>query len=254
MRRLCEVLLLFFNGESALPHHHQYPGKLHPTRKKKVWRVPGVSWACIRPVSDFEWIHYTNGCDDTDVWLACGADRFSYGESPRTPPLEETSLHRRNMSVERPWGILGLFTTGFWPQMNSQCQRLWHRCVVSLWSRSFFLRWTTADPSPWGNFTPTTKHECRETLGDLEPVYDLFPITSEFALPAAVTQTRMRRLWGTGSVEKVVIFMVNHRRTLTSRELNWWNMILDRPWWGEGIFSLFETGFRSPITGTKVCD
>ena len=36
---------------------------------------------------------------------------FSYGESPRTPPLEGTSLHRRNISVERPWGILSLLTT-----------------------------------------------------------------------------------------------------------------------------------------------
>ena len=27
------------------------------------------------------------------------------------PPLEGTSLHRRNISVERPWGILSLFTT-----------------------------------------------------------------------------------------------------------------------------------------------
>ena len=30
---------------------------------------------------------------------------FSYGESPRTPPHEGTSLHRRNSSVERPSGI-----------------------------------------------------------------------------------------------------------------------------------------------------
>ena len=36
---------------------------------------------------------------------------FSFGESPRTPPLKGTSLHRRNISVERPWGILSLFTT-----------------------------------------------------------------------------------------------------------------------------------------------
>ena len=28
--------------------------------------------------------------------------------------------------------------------------------VVSLWSRSFFLRWITEDPSPLGNFTPPT--------------------------------------------------------------------------------------------------
>ena len=43
----------------------------------------------------------------------------------------------------------------------------------------FFLRWITADPSPWGNFTPPTKHYCGETLGDLEPVYDLFTIMGE---------------------------------------------------------------------------
>ena len=53
---------------------------------------------------------------------------FSYGESPRTPPLEGTSLHRRNISVERPWGILSLFTA---------CLPLWvissrqSRCHVS---------------------------------------------------------------------------------------------------------------------------
>ena len=39
------------------------------------------------------------------------AGSLSYGESPRTPPLERTSLHRRNNSVEKPWGILSLFTT-----------------------------------------------------------------------------------------------------------------------------------------------
>ena len=33
------------------------------------------------------------------------------------------------------------------------------------------------------------KHECGETLGDLEPVDDLFTITSEVNLPEAVTQT-----------------------------------------------------------------
>ncbi len=43
---------------------------------------------------------------------------FSYGESPRTPPLEGTSLHRRNNSVERPWGILSLFMTCFQLRVN----------------------------------------------------------------------------------------------------------------------------------------
>ena len=49
--------------------------------------------------------------DNTDQWHLCKAGSFSYGESPRTPPLEGTSLHRWNNSVERPWGILSLFTT-----------------------------------------------------------------------------------------------------------------------------------------------
>ena len=49
----------------------------------------------------------------TCMWHHCEAGRFHYGESPRTPPLEGTSLHRRSMSVERPWGILSLFTTCF---------------------------------------------------------------------------------------------------------------------------------------------
>ena len=48
---------------------------------------------------------------NTNKWHLCKAGSFSYGESPRTPPLEGTSLHWWNNSVERPWGILSLFTT-----------------------------------------------------------------------------------------------------------------------------------------------
>ena len=114
------------------------------------------------------------------------AGRFSYGESPWTPPLEGTSLHRRIESVERPWGILSLFTIRL--RVNSPCLRLWHRHVATpFWNRSFFLRWITADPSPWGKFTPPTKQECGETPGDLEPVYDLFMVTCGLTLLEAVT-------------------------------------------------------------------
>ena len=56
------------------------------------------------------------------------------------------------------------------------------------------------------------KQECGETLGDLEPVYDLFP--SEFILPETVTQT-------CGIfVEQVVFLTVNHRGPLPLRELH----------------------------------
>ena len=82
-----------------------------------------------------------------------------------------------------------------------------------------FLTVNHRGPLPLRDFTPPTKHESGETLGDLEPVYDLFPVTSELAWPKAVKQI-MRRLGGTRPVEKVVIFTVNHRGTLTSRKLN----------------------------------
>ena len=76
--------------------------ELHSTEETLVWRDPGGSWACLPPVYDYVWIHPARGCD----YLK----QVSESESPRTPPLEGTSLHRRNTSVERPWGILSLFT------------------------------------------------------------------------------------------------------------------------------------------------
>ena len=63
---------------------------------------------------------------NTDKWHLCKAGSFSYGESPRTPPLEGTSLHRWNNSVERPWGILSLFTTCLRLCVKSPGHRLWH--------------------------------------------------------------------------------------------------------------------------------
>ena len=56
------------------------------------------------------------------------------------------------------------------------------------------------------------KQECGETLGDLEPVYDLF--TSEITMPEAVTQR------GGVFVKQVVFLTVNHRGPLPLRELN----------------------------------
>ena len=141
---------------------------------------------------------------------------FVFSVNQRYPPRQTTRNTRGNFiphtkkkkSVETPWRILSLFTTRFRLRMNSLYQRLWwHRHVVFLWSRSFFLRCITADPSPWRNFTPPTKHECGETLGDLEPVYDPFPIMSE------------HNVW-TSFVEQVVFLTVNHRGPLPLKELH----------------------------------
>ena len=64
--------------------------------------------------------------ENTAKWHLYNAGSFSYGESPRTPPLEGTSLHRWNISVERPWGILSLFTTCLWLWVKSHCHLLPH--------------------------------------------------------------------------------------------------------------------------------
>ena len=56
----------------------------------------------------------------------------------------------------------------------------------------FFLRWITADHSPWANFIPLVKQQCGETLGDLEPVYHLFTSDS-ITLSQAVTHVAYTR-------------------------------------------------------------
>ena len=51
-------------------------------------------------------------------------------------------------------------------------------------------------------------------MGDLEPVYDIFPITSELKVPYAATQTRVV------FVKRVVFLTVDHRGPLPLRELH----------------------------------
>ena len=158
---LNEVIFLTANHCGPLPVR-----KLHSTGETIVWRDPGGSWACLRPVSDYERTCTFRGCR---------------------------------------WHVQTYMSVAF------------------LWSRSFFLRWITADPSPWGNFTPPTKQYCGETLGDLGPVYDPFPITSELTLPEAVGDTYehicLWRLCEVGHL-KIIFFTMNHWGPLPLRELH----------------------------------
>ena len=101
-----QVVFLMVNHHGPLPLR-----ELHSTDETIVWRDPGGSWACLRPVYNYEWINSPSQRLTQTLCRFCAAGCFSYGESPRTPPLEGTSLHRRNTSVERPWWILSLFTT-----------------------------------------------------------------------------------------------------------------------------------------------
>ena len=90
-----QVIFLTVNHRGPLPLR-----EIHSTDETIVWRDPEGSWACLRPVQLFT---PAKGCD-TDMWRLCKSGRFSYGESPRTPPPEGNSPHRRNNSVERPGG------------------------------------------------------------------------------------------------------------------------------------------------------
>ena len=135
-----QVIFLTVNHRGPLPLR-----ELHSTDDTIVWRDPGGSWACLRPVSDYKWIHPFRVCRwhrHTCMWHPFEAGHFSYGESPRTPPLEGTSLHRWHNSVERPWGILSLFTTCFYykwihPFIVCRWHRhtcMWHPCEAGRFS------------------------------------------------------------------------------------------------------------------------
>ena len=66
--------------------------------------------------------HFKNA----DKWVPCKTGSFSYSESLRTPPLEGTSFHRWNNSVEKPLGILSLLTTCLRLWVKSHCHLLPH--------------------------------------------------------------------------------------------------------------------------------
>ena len=70
---------------------------------ERPWEILSLFTTCL-PFTLPEAVTQTSG-----IFVKAGS--FSYGESPWTPPLEGTSLHQWNNSVERPWGILSLFTT-----------------------------------------------------------------------------------------------------------------------------------------------
>ena len=108
-----QVVFLMVNHHGPLPLR-----ELHSTDETIVWRDPGGSWACLRPVYNYEWINSPSQRLTQTLCRFSAAGCFSYCESPRNPPLEGTSLHRRNISVERPWGILSLFTICAQLQVN----------------------------------------------------------------------------------------------------------------------------------------
>ena len=77
---------------------------------------PSTTLECGETLGDLEPVYdiaLPEALTKTCMWRFSQTGRFSYGESPCTPPPEGNSLHRRNNSVERPWEIISLLTTCF---------------------------------------------------------------------------------------------------------------------------------------------
>ena len=127
--------------------------------------------------------------ENTDKWHLCKAGSFSYGESPWTPPLEGTSLHRWNNSVERPWGILSLFTTCLPWWVKSPCHRLWH---VDYTQKTHQEERNTRECQPepqkeLGTRSCMKNHKKINQRKYSEVKEPLFTIVHEITLPQAVT-------------------------------------------------------------------
>ena len=76
--------------------------ELHSTGE--IWC--GETLGDLEPVYDLltDEITRPEAVTQTVRYRVCTAGGFSYGESPRTPPREGTSLHRRNMVWRDPGG------------------------------------------------------------------------------------------------------------------------------------------------------
>ena len=189
--------------------------------KDLVWRDPGGPWARFRPFSDYKWIHPSRDCSwhkHTVMWRLCEAVRFSYGEPPRTPPLEGTSLHRRNNSVERPWGILSLFTTCFhhvWI-LSRVCR--WHRHIYVygvFMKQVVFLTVNHRGPLPLRELHSTDESIVWRDPGGFELVYDY----ERIHISRVCRWHRLIYVCGV-FVKQVVFLTVNHRGPLPLRELH----------------------------------
>ena len=124
--------------------------------------------------------------------------------------------------MERPWGdlepVYDLFLiTSEFTLSESVGDTDIHVCGILL-KQVIFLTVNHRGPLPLRELHSTDDTIVWRDLGDLEPVYDLFLITSEFTLSESVGDTDIHVC---GILVKQVIFLtVNHRGPLPLRELH----------------------------------
>ena len=163
-----QVAFLTVNHRGLLPLR-----EFHSTCETLVWRGRGGSWACLRPVHNYEWNYSTcqrllQFCFIIIIIL--------------------TLLNHRNASLERPLGILGLFPTRFrlskadtqtcGPQLKYHHATRTQTPSVVLWTNVRYLwatvnvrsHWSFFPAKPWTSVcsfccptVPIVLHACRHT-------------------------------------------------------------------------------------------
>ena len=169
----------------------------------------------------------------------CEAGRCSFGESPRSPPLENTSLHRRNNNVNRPWGILSLFT-----KVSSPCQSLTQTCCKSFVKQVGFFSHGESPRNP--PLEGTSLHRRKNNVHRPWGILSLFKKVSSPC--QSLTQTCCKSF-----VKQVGFFSYGEsprNPPLEGTSLHRRNNNVNRPW---GILSLF-TKVSSPCQSlTQTC-
>ena len=130
-----QVVFLTANHRGPLPLR-----ELHSTDEIRVWRDPEGSWACLRPVSDYEWIHPGSLWQTGSVFVK---------QALFIIIIIFTLLHQQNMSMERPAsGCMGMREMS-WASSRpvSDCQGLSHTHVAYDW---IITTPETRTTQPWG--------------------------------------------------------------------------------------------------------
>ena len=210
-----------------------------PMTTDLVWRDPGGSWACLWPGSNYKWNHLSRGCD-TDIYV-CGIF-----EKQVVFLMVNHFTDDNRYSVERPWGILSLFTTWFRLWVNSPFQRLWHRhiYVCGIFEKQVvFLTVNHRGPLPFRELHSTDDNRYSASVERPWGILSLFTTCSDYEWIHLSRGCRWHRhIYVCGTFVKQVVFLpVNHRGPLPFRELHSTDdnrSSVERPW---GILSLFTT-------------
>ena len=240
-----QVVFLMVNHRGPLPFRELHSTDDNRSSVERPWGILSLFTTC----SDYEWIHISRG-SDTDIYIyVCGIlmKQVVFLMVNHRGPLPFRELHSTDdnrSSVERPWGILSLFTTYLQLRVNSHFQRLWHRhiyvCGIFV-KQVVFLTVNHRGPLPFRELHSTDDN--RSSVERPWGILSLFTTCSDYEwIHISRGCDTDIYIYVCGIFMKQVIFLtVNHRGPLPFRELHSTDdnrYSVERPW---GILSLFTT-------------